>query len=87
MDYAIQVKNLSKTYKDFKLDNISLDLPCGTVMGLIGENGAGKSTFINALLNITDSQYDQVTILGARPEDAGNTHKRRYRRHFQRFPL
>ena len=64
MDYAIQVKNLSKTYKDFKLDNISLDLPCGTVMGLIGENGAGKSTFINALLNITDSQYDQVTILG-----------------------
>ena len=64
IDYAIQVKNLTKTYKDFILDNISLDLPCGTVMGLIGENGAGKSTFINALLNITDSQYDQVTILG-----------------------
>ena len=64
IDYAIQVKNLTKTYKDFILDNISLDLPCGTIMGLIGENGAGKSTFINALLNITDSQYDQVTILG-----------------------
>lgn len=43
IDYAIQVKNLTKTYKDFILDNISLDLPCGTVMGLIGENGAGKS--------------------------------------------
>ena len=41
IDYAIQVKNLTKTYKDFILDNISLDLPCGTVMGLIGENGAG----------------------------------------------
>ncbi len=64
MDYAIQVKNLTKTYKDFTLDNISFDLPCGTVMGLIGENGAGKSTFINALLNITSAQYDQVTILG-----------------------
>ena len=86
MDYAIQVKNLSKTYKDFKLDNISLDLPCGTVMGLIGENGAGKSTFINALLNITDSQYDGDHP-GARPEDAGNTHKRRHSRHLQLFPL
>lgn len=64
MDYAIQVKNLTKSYKDFTLDNISLDLPCGTVMGLIGENGAGKSTFINSLLNIVNAQYDREIILG-----------------------
>lgn len=64
MDYAIQVKNLTKTYKDFTLDNISLSLPCGTVMGLIGENGAGKSTFINSLLNVVEAQYDQLHILG-----------------------
>lgn len=64
MDYAIQVKNLTKSYKDFTLDNISLDLPCGTVMGLIGENGAGKSTFINSLLNIVNAQYDRGIILG-----------------------
>ena len=40
MEYAIQVKKLTKTYKDFTLGSISLKLPCGTIMGLIGENGA-----------------------------------------------
>lgn len=64
MDYAIQVKNLTKTYKDFSLDSISLALPCGTVMGLVGENGAGKSTFINSILGIVEAQYDQVSMLG-----------------------
>lgn len=64
MDYAIQVENLTKTYKDFTLENISLKLPWGTVMGLIGENGAGKSTFINALLGIVKAEYDHVSMLG-----------------------
>lgn len=64
MDYAIQVKNLTKTYKDFSLDSISLALPCGTVMGLVGENGAGKSTFINSILGIVEARYDQVSMLG-----------------------
>ena len=42
MEYAIEVRNLTKRYKDFTLDDISFALPRGTVMGLIGENGAGK---------------------------------------------
>ena len=41
MEYAIEVRNLTKRYKDFTLDDISFALPSGTVMGLIGENGAG----------------------------------------------
>ena len=64
MENAIQVRSLTKKYKDFKLDNISLELPCGMVLGLIGENGAGKSTLINAILGITDSEYEQIAILG-----------------------
>ncbi len=64
MEHAIQVKNLTKTYKDFTLDHISFDLPRGTIMGLIGENGAGKSTLINAILGISGSEYDQADILG-----------------------
>ena len=55
MEYAIQVKDLTKHYKDFTLDHISFELPRGTVMGLIGENGAGKSTLINSLLGVADS--------------------------------
>ena len=41
---AIEIKNLTKAFSGFKLDNLNLTLPSGCIMGLIGENGAGKST-------------------------------------------
>ena len=49
MEYAIEVENITKEYRDFKLKDISLKVPSGSIIGLIGENGAGKSTFINAI--------------------------------------
>lgn len=64
MENAIQVKNLTKEYKDFKLEDISFELPSGMVLGLIGENGAGKSTLINSILGITEAEYEQISILG-----------------------
>ncbi|HJA99975.1 MAG TPA: ABC transporter ATP-binding protein [Candidatus Mediterraneibacter merdavium] len=64
MNLALEVKNLTKSYKDFKIDNISLELPYGTVMGLIGENGAGKSTFINSILGIVRADYEKAVMLG-----------------------
>ena len=48
----IEVKNVSKKYDGFLLDNISFDVPAGAIVGLIGENGAGKTTTIKAILNI-----------------------------------
>lgn len=60
MTYAIEVKNLSKDYQDFRLKNINFNLPTGTIMGLIGENGAGKSTLINSILGIVASDYDEL---------------------------
>ena len=47
---AIEVSNLTKSYTDFKLDNITMTVPEGMIMGLVGENGAGKTTLIRALL-------------------------------------
>lgn len=47
----IKVNNVKKTYKDFEL-NISLEIPEGTVTGIIGQNGAGKSTTIKAILGL-----------------------------------
>ena len=44
MRNAIDIKGVSKTYRDFTLDSLTLSLPEGSIMGLIGENGAGKST-------------------------------------------
>ena len=39
---ALQITDLTKEYPGFKLDHVSFTLPQGTIMGLIGENGAGK---------------------------------------------
>lgn len=62
MEYVLEVNNLTKEYKDFKLDDISLKIPKGSVVGLIGENGAGKSTFINSILNINEPEKGEVKI-------------------------
>lgn len=64
MEYAIEVRNLTKHYKGFTLDDISFALPRGTIMGLIGENGAGKSTLINSILGITASESSLTAMLG-----------------------
>lgn len=52
MDHILQVDNLTKLYSDFKLDGVSFSIPKGTIMGLIGENGAGKSTALKAILDL-----------------------------------
>ena len=61
---AIEIKNLCKKYKGFYLDNLNLTLPSGCIMGLIGENGAGKSTTINLILDIVKKDSGSITILG-----------------------
>ncbi len=61
---ALEIKNLSKSFSGFYLDNLSLTLPSGCIMGLIGENGAGKSTTIKLILDILHKDSGTVTILG-----------------------
>lgn len=61
---AIEIKNLSKEYKGFRLDNISLTLPCGCIMGLVGENGAGKSTTIKLILDMIKKSSGEIKLLG-----------------------
>ena len=60
MENAIEVKGLSKKYNTFSLHNINLVVPKGYIVGLIGENGAGKSTTIKSILNLI--QKDSGTI-------------------------
>ena len=61
---ALEIKNLTKHYGDFCLDNLNLTLPCGCIMGLIGENGAGKSTTIKLILDMIRRDEGTITLLG-----------------------
>ena len=56
MKNILEVKNLQKSYSDFVLGPISTHFPGGVIIGLIGENGAGKTTFIKSLLGIIQSE-------------------------------
>lgn len=60
----LEIHNLSKDYGDFVLDRVSFSLPRGVIMGLIGENGAGKSTTINCILNEIQESSGEVLIFG-----------------------
>jgi len=62
---AIEVKNLCKSYKDFKIENLNLTLPSGYILGLVGENGAGKSTLIKLILDMVNKESGTVTLLGS----------------------
>lgn len=64
MEYAIEVRNLTKEYENFKLENTSFNVGKGTIMGFIGENGAGKSTTIKAILNLIKKDNGLITVLG-----------------------
>lgn len=69
MGNAITIKGLTKTYDGFTLDHISFELPGGCIMGLIGENGAGKSTTIKLLLNLIKKDEGEITLLGRQGEE------------------
>lgn len=64
MENILEVNNLSKAYDQFHLDNISFNIPKGSIVGLIGENGAGKTTIINAILNLIDIDSGHISIFG-----------------------
>ena len=67
MEYALELRELRKEYKHFTLDNISLSLPMGCILGLIGENGAGKSTTIKAMLGLIRKDGGDIRLLGRDP--------------------
>ncbi len=64
MEYALELNNVTKKYSDFTLDHISLNLPTGSILGFVGENGAGKSTTIKLILDTIKRQEGSITILG-----------------------
>ncbi|MBC5706488.1 ABC transporter ATP-binding protein [Hungatella hominis] len=64
MNKMLEVTALSKSYRDFKLDNLTFCLPEGFIMGLIGPNGSGKTTTIKSILNMIEPDNGSITVFG-----------------------
>ncbi len=60
----ITMQNVRKTYGNFTFE-ISMELPEGQILGLIGKNGAGKSTAIKLILGLCRAEEGTVTVLGS----------------------
>lgn len=63
-DLAVQFERVVKAYPHFTLDDITLRLPTGSIMGFIGANGAGKSTTIRILMGLVHQDRGSVHVLG-----------------------
>ncbi|MDO4482416.1 MAG: ABC transporter ATP-binding protein [Bacillota bacterium] len=64
MENAFEIRNLSKKYKDFSLDNVNIALPEGCIMGIVGENGAGKTTMIKSMMGLISIDSGEIDVLG-----------------------
>ena len=68
MTAAIQATVLGKRYgRTWALRESTLTVPTGRVVGLVGSNGAGKSTFLNLAVGLLQPTEGQITVLGGRP--------------------
>ena len=63
-DTLLELNGVSKSFTDFKLDNISFTLPQGYIMGLVGPNGAGKTTAIQLILNMLERDAGEIIVFG-----------------------
>lgn len=77
MQECIRVTNLSKNFKGFRLNNVSFNVPRGSVVGFIGENGAGKSTTIKSILGLINPDVGEIEIFGKKTGDLGREEKNR----------
>lgn len=64
MEMVLQVSGLNKSYGDFALQNVSFSVPEGCITGLIGANGAGKSTTLRAILGLTQCDGGDIQAFG-----------------------
>lgn len=68
---ALELRGVCKRYPGFALEDLNLTLPQGCIMGLVGENGAGKSTTIRLILDLIRRDSGSITLLGRDNREAG----------------
>jgi ABC-2 type transport system ATP-binding protein len=63
-DTVLEVQNLQKSFRDFQIRDVSFSIPTGYIMGLIGRNGAGKTTVMKLIQNVIVKDSGTVTVCG-----------------------
>lgn len=71
----LKVNGLGKSYKSFKLDQVSFEIPKGFIMGFAGQNGAGKSTTIKCIMDLIRYESGQIELFG-QPQGAADWKER-----------
>lgn len=61
---AIELRHVSRSFGDFALSDVSFSLPSGCILGLMGENGAGKSTTLRLIMDTLRRDAGAITVLG-----------------------
>lgn len=64
MENVIELKNIYKSYKNFQIEDLSLQVKKGFVTGFIGANGAGKSTVMKVMMNLIRPDSGEVKMFG-----------------------
>jgi ABC-2 type transport system ATP-binding protein len=64
MTPVLELSHVCKTYKGFALRDVSFELPRGYIMGLIGANGAGKTTILKLIMNLIRRDSGRITVFG-----------------------
>lgn len=63
----LSVKNLKKEYGKFKIDKVSFSVERGKITGLIGNNGAGKTTVLKCVIGVLQYDFGEIIIDGLMP--------------------
>ncbi len=74
-EFALMVQNLNKDFPTFSLKDVSFQVPVGSVVGLVGENGSGKTTCVRCILGQDVPTSGTITILGQSSLDSISSHK------------
>ena len=61
---VLEIKDLTKSYDEFTLSNVSFNIEKGYIMGFVGENGAGKTTTIKSILNVIKRDSGTIKLFG-----------------------
>ena len=69
MKNALELQNVSKSFTGFEMKDMTFSLPEGCILGIVGKNGAGKSTIIRLIMDMIRKDSGTIHVLGKNIED------------------